>query len=197
MYGQQPYGAAPYPNQPGQKVPMTYLYGAPNNNKNLRFVGMVMSIGAFVMTVVAICAIGLINNPDTDSLQTLISFGIGDKNGLFILIFGILSIGIGVVSIFIPMFSVVSGVCTILTAALPMINKGLAPYVDNGNFILIIVLGVAAIVLGVAASLVMNKYVRSNVQHVTMFQCSLFTWMGIRVPANMQQDPYQQQPPYY
>lgn len=198
VYGQQPYQQPQYGAQPGQKLPMAFLYGAPNNNKNFRFIGMAVSLAAFVMTVVAICAIGLIKNPETDSLQTLISFGLNDSNGLFILVFSILSILIGVVSIIIPMFSVVSGVCTILTAALPMINKGLAPYVNDGNFVLIIVLGIAAIVLGIAASFIMNKYVRSNVQHVTMFQCSLFTWIGIRMPqTNQMQEPYQQQPPYY
>ena len=178
---------------------MVYLYGAPNNNKNLRFIGMILSIAAFALTVVAVCAIGIIKDPETDAIQTLISFGLNDSNGMFILVFSILTIVIGVASIIIPMFSVVSGVCAILTGALPMISTGDLPQcVVNSGFYTILALGIAAIVLGVAASFVMNKYVRSNVQNVTMFQCSLFTWMGIRVPADrMAQNPYQQQPPYY
>ena len=79
-----------------------------------------------------------------------------------------------------------------------MINEGLKLYVDNTGFTLVLVLGIVAIALGVIASLVMNKYVRSNVRNVTMFQCSLFTWIGIRDPVNKQpENPYQQQPPYY
>ena len=34
--------------------------------------------------------------------------------------------------------------------------------------------------LGITASMVMGKYVRSNVRNVSMFQCNLFTWTGIR-----------------
>ena len=195
----QPYGQPQYGQPYGQPAAagMMVMDSSMGTNKNLRFIGMGLAIAAFVVTIVALCAIGVITPKDSDSLQSLISFGLSSE-GTVVLVFAILSIVIGVASIIIPMFFVVSGVCTILTAALPMINEGLKLYVDNTGFTLVLVLGIVVIALGVIASLVMNKYVRSNVRNVTMFQCSLFTWIGIRDSANKQPDnPYQQQPPYY
>ena len=195
----QPYGQPQYGQPYGQPAAagMMVMDSSMGTNKNLRFIGIGLAIAAFVVTIVALCAIGVITPKDSDSLQSLISFGLSSE-GMVVLVFAILSIVIGVASIIIPMFFVVSGVCTILTAALPMINEGLKLYVDNTGFTLVLVLGIVAIALGVIASLVMNKYVRSNIRNVTMFQCSLFTWIGIRDPANKQpENPYQQQPPYY
>lgn len=188
---QPPYGQ-PYPQQSGRGK-MVFLQGSPNNNTNLRYVGIGLSIAAFVLTIVALAAINVIDS------KSLISFGLDKDGQIMILVFSIVAIVVGVASILVPMFTVVSGVCVIMTDALLKISNNLAAThtIDDGGFAIIIVLAALVMVLGIASSFVMGKYVRSNVRNVTMFQCNLFTWTGIKGSQRDQvQTPYQR-PPYY
>ena len=182
---QQPYGA--YPGQ--QKQPIAYLPGCPDNNKNFRFISIILAFAALVVTVVALFAIPM---DGADMATTLFGIGVAE-DGLPVLVFAIVSLVIAAVGIFLPIVSIVTGVCVICTAALILTGTGFVGL--DANVPLVIGLGAVVIVLGLVSSLLMNKYVRSNVRNVTMFQCSLFTWKGIPAPNNQPgQMPYQQPP---
>ena len=202
QYQHSQYAAMGYPQQQyGKSKEPVYLYGAPNNSKGARYAGMVLPIVGLILVLVAMFVIPTGKNA-ADS--TLFSLGTSDV-GLPILIFVIMSIAMGVVSVITPIFSVVSGVCVIATAAIVHLKvvPQLPATMDVNTFIMFIGIAVGVMIIGILATVMMNKYVRSNVRNVTMFQCCIMSWKGVRVPegaqimppAAPQQPPMQQMPP--
>jgi len=188
MQGQYGAGYAPY-GAPRSREPV-YLYGAPNNKKGLRFVSIIMAIAALAVTMVSIFVLPAdMHSSDT----TLFSLGMA-KDGIAVLIFAMVSVALAIISLFIPMFSIVSGVCVIATAAIVELKIGISFAMDQTAFILFIVLAVVIMILGIIASMLMGKYVRSNVRNVSLFQCCVLTWKGIRIPEGAQLQPPMQQP---
>ncbi len=183
--GYQGYPQYPPQQYPGQRQrePPFYLYGAPNNQISFRWIAIILSIATLVMTILTLTIIPVTEN------DSLIGIGLGE-DGLYVLIFCIMTIVIGILSLLVPLFNIVTGVCVIGTITLIFTNSGFA--VTDTTLILFILMGVVIMVLGLVSSLLMTKYVRSNVRNVTMFECSLWTWIGIKMPQDQYQQQYQQ-----
>ena len=190
QYMQQPYQQQQYPPAPyqqfnpyGGRPQPFYLQGAPNNNTNLRWIAIILAIATLAVTLVSLFVI-----PIDDSGTTLLGLGLDDPDAMVVLVFVIISLVIGIVGVFIPIFSIVTGVCVIATVALLFTNEGYS--FDTSVLFIFVGVSVVIMVLGLIASLFMNKYVRSNVRNVTMFDCCMMTWKGVRLPV--QQQPLQQ-----
>jgi hypothetical protein len=205
---QQPYPAQPYqqqyPPQPVYQQPYNpyqqgynnpyaqpprpqpvYLYGAPNNNTTFRWLGIIMAIAAAAITLVTLFVI-----PIGNTGLSLFSMGF-EENGAILLIFTILALVLGVIGILMPALALVSGVSIIGTVILIYTNIQYQSDFNLESLMVFILVAIVIIVLGLIASTFMNKYVRSNVRGVSMFQCCIMTWTGVKMPqANP--DPYQQ-----
>jgi len=185
QYQQQGYGQYPpmgqYPPQQKQAPQPVYLYGAPNNNANLRMTAIILSIATLVVAIVTLCGVPTDNG---DFGTTLMALGLG-PDAAVLLVFVILTILIGIVGVLIPIFSIVTGVAIMGCLTLVLTNS--AYHVGLVSMIIFLVLALLVILLGLFTSLMMNKYVRSNVRNVTMFQCCLMTWKGIKLPGEGQQ----------
>ena len=151
------------------------LEGAPNNQKNLRFIGMGLSGAAFVMIIVAAVAIPFSGNGM--DYGSLISIG-SAKNGTAILIFAIVAIIFGVLGILVPMISMVSSISLFGTLALLMINSSSYPGIGTTQVLVFTVVVVAGMLIALLATAFMSKYARSNVRNMTIFQCSMYAWIG-------------------
>jgi len=189
QYGQQQYnqGQQYGQYQQPQDSSVIYMYGAPNNNVNFRWLGIILAVVSLAMVFVSLVAIPA---DMSDMGNTLLSLGLGE-NGLFILIFVIICIVIGIIGLLIPLFNIVTGVCIIATGALVMTNSGFSDNITTAGFLVIVAMALIVIVTGLLAAMFMSKYVRSNVRNVNMLQCCLWSWMRIRMPQNIP-DQYQQ-----
>ncbi len=193
QYGQQQYNQGQYQGQQygqyqqPQDSSVIYMYGAPNNNVNFRWLGIILAVVSLAMVFVSLVAIPA---DMSDMGNTLLSLGLGE-NGLFILIFVIICIVIGIIGLLIPLFNIVTGVCIIATGALVMTNSGFSDNITTAGFLVIVAMALIVIVTGLLAAMFMSKYVRSNVRNVNMLQCCLWSWMRIHMPQNIP-DQYQQ-----
>lgn len=179
----------PYPNQPymppfqpytnnmdyGRNLEPVYLNGAPNNRKNLRFIAIGLSLATLVLVMVALLAVPM---STTGKSLLFASF-----DYMEVLLFVMLALIFAFVGVIVPMFSTITGVCLIGSSML-LVAKGIPM---DGSIFIVIVLAIVAAIIGLISSACMKGYARANVRNVTTLQYNLYTWTGIRMPDDTDQ----------
>ncbi len=145
----------------------------------MRYGGIILAILAFGLTAALLFIIPL-NVTGWDTSTTLYNLAVnGTAKDLAIIGFVIAALAIGIFSIIVPIFSLVSG-ATIISIVVALYYKHASTIGMNFNSLLIILgLGIVVILLGVIASVMMSKYVRSIKGGVSMFSSCLFSWIGV------------------
>jgi len=181
-----PYPPPYYPYQ-NQRPPMyrsrmpsepKYLDGAPGNNIKFRWISMILSVAAFALVLVALFGIGF--GPAGHSYNL---FGIGFEDGaIMALILSVMGLVIGIGSIIFPILNIPTGLFIIGAAAVACSNNEYCP--DGMTLVIFVALGLAVMILGLFATKFVKDYVHSNVRNISLFQCCLMNWLGIRLPGS-------------
>lgn len=160
------------------QIPPEYKDGAPNNNVKFRWIGLAFSGISLILTMVALFAISFGTGANNFTL-----FGVGmAPDATIILAFSIITLVLGIVSLFVPVLSVVTGLVLIGTAL--MVNSNTEYALNTESLVLYIVIAIAIMIIGIMASKFIGQYIGANVRNVTMFKGNLMAWLGIRLPGN-------------
>lgn len=169
-YQQQPYGMPP--QQQGPK------YGYPTINKNTdmyRWIGIALAVATLVMTILTIFVIPTVTVTNGSSQVTLWDFAANDKDGFTALLLLGMTVAFGVVSLLVPLFSVVCTVSLVLSSMMMYLNEMITV---TSDLLIIIVLGAVIAVVGLLASVCMKMYIKGKASGVSLFQCCIKTWTG-------------------
>ena len=152
-----------------------YLSGAPNNRKNLRFIAIGLSLATLAMVLAALFAV-----PMSTTGKSLI---FASFDYMEVLLFVMLALIFGFVGIIVPMFATITGVC-LIGSSLLLVAKDIP--MDASIFI-VIVLAIVSAIIGLVASACAKGYARANVRNVTTLQYNIYTWTGVRIPDENEQ----------
>ena len=154
--------------------PIQYMEGCPNNFIKFRFIGMGISVAAFILILLAMTAV------DLSGYGSIFSIGTGER-GTMVLVLCILILLVSIVSILIPVFYIVSGITLMGTLLLVLMNSSVYPHIGTTSILLVILLSLVSMLLGVVSSVIMARYVRANARNITLFQSSILAWTGFRL----------------
>jgi len=178
-----PYPPAYYPYQrpPAYRQRVApepqYIEGAPNNNLNFRWISMGLSVAAFAVTLIALFGIGFGTAGHSYNL-----FGVGFEDGATMaLILSIMGLVFGIASIIVPILNIPTGLFIMGAAAVACSNSEYCP--DSMTLVIFVAIAIVVMLLGFIATRFVKQYVYSNVRNITLLQCCLMNWLGIRLPG--------------
>jgi len=166
-------------NYDPQEAMKNYDEPAANPRNGMRYGGIILALIAFGLTAALLFIIPL-NVTGWDTSTTLYNLAVnGTAKDLAIIGFVIAALAIGIFSIIVPVFSLVSG-ATVISIVVALYYKHASTIgMDFNSLLIILGLGIVVILLGVIASVMMSKYVRSVKSGVSMFSSCIFTWIGV------------------
>lgn len=136
---------------------------------------IVLSLAAFVLTMVALFALPL----DFSSFDTtLLRIGMLDGQTV-ILATTIITMVFALVAILMPMVSVVSGICMMATAIMAYGVEGLFDFPTGAGCAVFVMLATYIIGCGIVSTIFMKKFITSNLDDVPILRACYLTWTGI------------------
>jgi len=144
-------------------------------NSSGRRPAIVLSLAAFVLTMVALFALPL----DFSSFDTtLLRIGMLDGQTV-ILATTIITMVFALVAILMPMVSVVSGICMMATAIMAYGVEGLFDFPTGAGCAVFVMLATYIIGCGIVSTMFMKKFITSNLDDVPILRACYLTWTGI------------------
>ncbi len=136
---------------------------------------IILSLAAFVLTVIALFALPL----DFSSFDTtLLRIGMLDGQTV-VLATTIITMVLAVVAILLPMVSVLSGLCMMVTAIMAYGVEGLFDFPTGPGCAVFVMLATYIIGCGIVSTLFMKKFITSNLDDVPILKACYLTWTGI------------------
>jgi hypothetical protein len=143
-----------------------------------RTFGIVLSISALVVTIVALFAIPL---DFSDFDRTFLRVGMSDGMGT-ILIMTFVTLFIGIVALLMPFLNIASGLCLIVTGFIAYGEVGVDTFegfFTTPGLIVFILIALDIIALGIISTVFMRKFVNNNLPGVPFFKACYLAWTGI------------------
>ncbi len=141
-----------------------------------RSFAILLSVSALAITLVALFALPL----DFDSFDnTLLRVAMIDGETT-VMALVIVTLVVGLVSLIMPMFNVVTGALLIVSSYMAyndLVDKFLQ--LSSPGFIVYVLLAVYVIVLGVVSTIFMKRFINHNINGVPVFRACYLTWTGI------------------